>query len=307
MVAPAAPGMGARPTHPAYGEIMSHTEQRQKLRAIFAGNQCFSPATVYDALSARVAESVGFQIGMLAGSVASNTTLAAPDLIVITLTEFADQVRRIMRNSNLSLVVDADHGYGNALNAMRTVQELEHAGVSCMSLEDTVLPRPFGQKVAETYTSIEEGAAKLRAAVSARRDPSFMIAGRSSSLKSEGLEGALARFKAYEKTGIDAIFVVGLESLEQIKAIHAAVKLPIIVGSAPTSIKREDLAPFNVKIMLQGHQPVAAAVKALQECYAHLFKGGAPADLKSRIASSEEMEKLLNADLYRKWQQDYLR
>ncbi|NBR29333.1 MAG: oxaloacetate decarboxylase [Betaproteobacteria bacterium] len=286
---------------------MNHTEQRQKLRAIFAGNQCFSPATVYDALSARVAESVGFQIGMLAGSVASNTTLAAPDLILITLTEFADQVRRIMRNSNLSLVVDADHAYGNALNAMRCVQELEHAGVSCMSIEDTVLPRPFGQKVAETYTSIEEGAAKLRAAVSAKQDPSFMIAGRSSSLKSEGLEGALARFKAYEKTGVDAIFVVGLESLEQIKAINAAVKLPIIVGSAPASIKREDLAPCNVKIMLQGHQPVAAAVKALQDCYSHLFKGGAPADLKSKIASNEEMEKLLNADLYKKWQQEYLK
>jgi carboxyvinyl-carboxyphosphonate phosphorylmutase len=286
---------------------MSHTEQRQKLRAIFAGNQCFSPATVYDALSARVAESVGFQIGMLAGSVASNTTLAAPDLIVITLTEFADQVRRIMRSSNLSLVVDADHGYGNALNAMRTVQELEHAGVSCLSIEDTVLPRPFGQTVPETYTSIEEGAAKLRAAVSARRDPALMIAGRSSSLKSEGLDGALARFKAYEKTGVDAIFVVGLESLEQIKAIHAAVKLPIIVGSAPASIKREDLAPFNVRIMLQGHQPVAAAVKALHACYSHLVKGGAPADLKPTIASSEEMDKLLNADLYKKWRQDYLK
>ncbi len=286
---------------------MRHTEQRQRLRAIFAGNQCFSPATVYDALSARVAESVGFQIGMLAGSVASNTTLAAPDLIIITLTEFADQVRRIMRESNLSLVVDADHGYGNALNAMRTVQELEHAGVSCMSIEDTVLPRPFGQKVPETYTSIEEGAAKLRAAVSARQDPALMIAGRSSSLKSEGLEGALARFKAYEKTGVDAIFVVGLDSIEQIKAINAAVKLPIIVGSAPTSIKREDLAPYNVRIMLQGHQPVAAAVKALQECYSHLFKGGATADLKSKIASNEEMEKLLRADLYKQWQQDYLR
>ena len=170
---------------------MRHTEQRQRLRAIFAGNQCFSPATIYDALSARVAESVGFQIGMLAGSVASNTTLAAPDLILITLTEFADQVRRIMRDSNLSLVVDADHAYGNALNAMRCVQELEHAGVSCMSIEDTVLPRPFGQTVAETYTSIEEGVAKLRAAVSAKQDPAFMIAGRSSSLKSEGLELSL--------------------------------------------------------------------------------------------------------------------
>jgi carboxyvinyl-carboxyphosphonate phosphorylmutase len=286
---------------------MNHTEQRRRLRAIFAGNQCFSPASVYDALSARVAESVGFRIGMLAGSVAANTTLAAPDLIVITLTEFADQVRRIMRASDLSLVVDADHGYGNALNAMRTVEELEHAGVSCLSIEDTVLPRPFGQKTRETYTSIEEGAAKLRAAVSARRDPGLMIAGRSSALKNEGLEGALARFRAYEKTGVDAIFVVGLESLDQIKAINAAVKLPIIVGSAPASIKREDLAPFNVRIMLQGHQPIPAAVKALQECYTHLFKGGAPADLKPKLASNEDMDKLIRADAYKKWQQDYLK
>lgn len=286
---------------------MRHTEQRRRLRAIFAGTECFSPASVYDALSARVAESVGFRIGMLAGSVAANTTLAAPDLIVITLSEFADQVRRIMRASDLSLVVDADHGYGNALNAMRTVEELEHAGVSCLSIEDTVLPRPFGQKGGESYTSIEEGAAKLRAAVAARRDPALMIAGRSSALKGEGLEGAIARFKAYAQTGVDAIFVVGLETLGQIEAIHAAVKLPIIVGSAPASIRREDLAPFNVRIMLQGHQPIPAAVKALQDCYAHLFNGGAPADLKPKLASNEDMEKLLRGALYKQWQQDYLR
>src|SRR6187551_4065065 len=134
---------------------MDHTEERKRFRAVLDGSKCLSPASVYDPLSARVAESVGYEIGMLAGSVASNTTLAAPDLIVLTLTEFADQVRRIMRASNLSLIVDADHGYGNALNAMRTVQELEHAGVSCLSIEDTVLPTPFGQSK-ETLTSIAE-------------------------------------------------------------------------------------------------------------------------------------------------------
>ena len=94
---------------------MRHTEQRKRLREVFAGKQCVSPASVYDGLSARVAESVGYRIGMLAGSVASQTTLAAPDLIVLTLTEFADQVRRIMRASDLSLIVDADHGYGNVM------------------------------------------------------------------------------------------------------------------------------------------------------------------------------------------------
>jgi carboxyvinyl-carboxyphosphonate phosphorylmutase len=284
---------------------MKHTQQRKKLRALLAGSKCLSPASVFDPLSARVAESVGYEIGMLAGSVASNTTLAAPDLIVLTLTEFADQIRRIMRVSNLSLLVDADHGYGNALNAMRTVQELEHAGVSALSLEDTVLPTPFGHGK-ESLTSIEEGAGKLRAAVAARGDPALIIAGRTSALKIEGVEGTLARVKAYAATGVDAIFIVGLEKLDQIEAIHAAVKLPLIVGSAPATIKREDLAANGVRVLLQGHQPVAAAVKALHECYTHLFSGGAPADLKSKIASASEMEKLTDGENYKQWQREYL-
>src|SRR4051794_36652943 len=168
---------------------MNYTERRKRLRNMLAGNQCISPASVYDALSARVAESVGYELGMLAGSVASNTTLAAPDLIVLTLTEFADQIRRIQRASTLSLLVDADHGYGNALNVMRTVEECEHAGVSAMSIEDTVLPTRFGQKEgSEELTSKEEGASKMKAALAARRDPLLIIAGRTSALRSEGVE-----------------------------------------------------------------------------------------------------------------------
>ncbi len=287
---------------------MNHTAQRNRMRTLMAESKCLSPASVFDPLSARVAESVGFEIGMLAGSVASNTTLAAPDLIVLTLTEFADQVRRIMRVSKLSLLVDADHGYGNALNVMRTVQELEHAGVSALSIEDTVLPTPFGQtKGNESLTSIEEGVGKLRAAVAARGDPSLIIAGRTSAIKVEGVKGAIARAKAYAAAGVDAIFIVGLEKLEQLDAIQAAVKLPLIVGSAPASLKREDLAARGARILLQGHQPVAAAVKALHETYTHLFQGGAPADLKSRIASPQEMERLTDGESYKNWQREYLR
>src|SRR3990172_4873967 len=151
---------------------MNHTEQRGKMRVILSGSRCLTPARVYDPLSARVAEAVGYEIGMLAGSVASNTTLAAPDLIGLTLTEFADQIRRIMRVSRLSLLVDADHGYGNALNVMRTIQELEHAGVSALSIEDTVLPTPYGQPEGrDELVSTAEMVGKLRAAVAARQDP----------------------------------------------------------------------------------------------------------------------------------------
>ena len=287
---------------------MNHTEQRKRLRAVFAGTKCISPASVYDALSARVAESVGYEIGMLAGSVASNTTLAAPDLIVLTLTEFADQIRRIMRASDLSLIVDADHGYGNALNVMRTVAELEHAGVSGMSIEDTALPMRFGQaEGADELISLEETVGKLKAAVAARRDPATVLLGRTAALKVEGTEGAVKRAKAFAATGVDAIFLVGVESAEQVRAVHEATRLPIMVGSAPASIRREDFVAAGARVLLQGHQPLPAAVKALKEVYTHLYSGGAPADLKDRIASAKEMDVLVSGDAYKKWQREYLR
>ena len=287
---------------------MNHTEQRKRLRAVFAGTKCISPASVYDALSARVAESVGYKIGMLAGSVASNATLAAPDLIVLTLTEFADQVRRIMRASDLSLIVDADHGYGNALNVMRTVEELEYAGVSAMSIEDTALPTRFGQaEGTDELITLDEMVGKLRAAVAARRDPATVLLGRTAALKVEGTEAAVERAKAFAATGVDAIFVVGVESADQVRAVHEAAKLPVMVGSAPASIKREEFTAAGARVLLQGHQPLPAAVKALREVYTHLYSGGAPADLKDKIASAKEMDVLVGGDAYKKWQTDYLR
>ena len=286
---------------------MNHTEQRKRLRAVFAGAQCISPASVYDPLSARVAESVGYEIGMLAGSVASSTTLAAPDLIVLTLTEFADQVRRIMRAARLSLIVDADHGYGNALNVMRTVEELEHAGVSAMSIEDTVLPARFGQPGgADELISLEEMVGKLKAAVAARSDPATMLLGRTAALKVEGIEGAVKRARAFAACGVDAIFLVGVESADQVRAVHDAARLPVMVGSAPAAIRREDFAAAGARVLLQGHQPLPAAVKALKEVYTHLYNGGAPADLRDRIASAKEMDALVSGDAYKKWQRDYL-
>lgn len=287
---------------------LRHTEQRKRFRAILNGTECLSPASVYDALSARVAESVGYKLGILAGSVSSNTTLAAPDLILLTLTDFADQVRRIMRVSDLSLLVDADHGYGNALNVMRTVQELEHAGVSGMSIEDTSLPIRYGQPEGQDeLISTGEMVGKLKAAVAARRDPATVIAGRTAALKVEDTARTVERVKAYAACGVDCIFVIGVETVDQVKAIHDAAKLPVIVGSAPASIKREDFAKAGARVLLQGHQPVAAAVKALRAVYEHLHNGGAAADLKDKIASTKDMDALVFGEDYKKYMRDFLR
>ena len=284
---------------------MNPTEKRQRFRAVLAGPRCMSPATVFDALSARVAESVGYELGILSGSVCAATVLAAPDLAVHTLTEFADQVRRIMRYSNLSLFVDADQGYGNALNVMRTVEELEHAGLSGLAIEDLVMPARFGSSEDELI-SIDEMKGKLRAALQARRDPSLVITARTASVRIENIGNVIARVKAYAATGVDALFVTGLKKLDDLDAIRAEVRIPILVGTAP-NLAREDLAARGVRFCLQGHSAVAAAVKALRDTYAHLYAGGAPADLKSRIATPEEMERLMGNETYKKWQRAYLR
>jgi carboxyvinyl-carboxyphosphonate phosphorylmutase len=280
--------------------MLSPTEQRQRMRAILNGTKCLSPASVYDGLSARIAQDVGYTLGILSGSVSSNSTLAAPDLIVLTLTEFADQIRRIMRASDISLLVDADHGYGNALNVMRTVIECEHAGVSAMSIEDPALPLRFGQEKDELISTAEM-VGKLKAAVAARKDPTTVIAGRTAALKVEGVEATCARAKAYAACGVDCIFVVGVETVAQVKAVHEASKLPIIVGSAPASIRREELEAAGARVLLQGHHALAAAVKVLREVYSHLYNGGAAADLKSKVASSEEMDKMTHNGEYKQW------
>ena len=123
---------------------MHWQNRRKSFRTHLDSKTCAYPGSVYDPISARIAEDLGFEVGMLAGSVASLTVLGDPDHILLTLSEFAQQAYRICRASNLPIMVDADHGYGNALNVKRTVEELETAGVAALSIEDTELPRPFG-------------------------------------------------------------------------------------------------------------------------------------------------------------------
>ena len=285
-------------------KAMTATERRKRFRAMLAGPVCLTPATVYDALSARIAESVGFQVAVLSGSVCGGTVLAAPDIALQTLTEFADQVRRIMRVCNLSLVLDADHGYGNALNVMRTVEELEHAGTSALMVEDTVTPQRFGAQGLEVI-STKEMEGKLRAALEARQDPSLVIIGRIAALKAEDARRSAERAKAYEATGIDALFITGLSTLEEFDAIRAATRIPIVCGTAAT-VKRSDLEARGVRVLLQGHLPVAAAAKALRHAYEHLYRGAPTAELKAQVATPEEMDRYMNGGQYKEWQKQYL-
>ena len=174
---------------------MNWNERRTRFRSIIDTGQCIHPGSVYDPLSARAAEDIGFEAGMFAGSTASLTVLGAPDIIVLTLSEFAAQILRICRAGELPLIVDADHGYGNAMNVKRTVEELETAGVAALTIEDTVLPQPFAA-AGPALTTIEEGVGKMKAALAGRQDSSLFILGRTSAPSVTSVTDAIARASA---------------------------------------------------------------------------------------------------------------
>ena len=258
---------------------MNWTERRARMRAILEGDACIYPASVFDPMSARLAQSIGFEAGMFAGSVASLTVLGAPDFILLTLTEFAEQALRINRAASLPVLADADHGYGNALNVMRTVQELEAAGLSALTIEDTLLPRPFGDATVRPV-SIEEGVGKMKAAIAARSDTSMAILARTGAIAMTGLDDTLARIRAYEKTGVDGIFLSGVRTRAEIEAIHATTRLPVLFGAlVPEIDDKAFLASHGVRFALQGHSPFMAAIEAVRATMQALRDGTNPKDL----------------------------
>jgi len=286
---------------------MDWTKRRERFRAVIEGDTCVNPGSVYDPLSARIAEDVGFEIGMLAGSVASLAVLGAPDHIVLTLSEFTDQAYRICRAGNLALMVDADHGYGNALNVMRTAEELETAGVSGMSIEDTELPTPYGTVGTMQLLSVEEGVGKMKAAVAARQDPRFVIAGRTSAVGVNGVEDAIERVTTYQECGVDMIFLVGVKTRDQLEAVAEKVTLPIMLGGAsPELVDKDYLASQGVRIALQTHKPIMSAVQATYDTLKALRDGVAPGDI-DYFAKPDLMKQLTRADGYDKAMGSYLK
>ncbi|MEK9282591.1 isocitrate lyase/PEP mutase family protein [Bradyrhizobium sp. ISRA442] len=265
---------------------MAFRSRREKLRSILKGSACIRPGSVYDAISIRIAEDLGFPLGMFGGSVASLAVLGDPDIALITLNELAEQMRRMSRAARLPVLVDADHGYGNALNVRRTVQELETAGAAGLTIEDTLLPAAFGEARTQLIP-LEEGVGKMKAALDGRSDPSLVIMGRTGAASITSLDDTIRRAQAYEATGVDALFFTGIKSRTELEAIAAATRLPIVLGGAPDELNTLDyLAGQRVRIALQGHAPIAAATQAVHDTLKALREGTPPKNLKG-LASSD--------------------
>jgi carboxyvinyl-carboxyphosphonate phosphorylmutase len=284
---------------------MTFRTRRESLRAILSGSQCLRPGSVYDAISVRIAEDVGFEVGMFGGSAASLAVLGDPDIALITLSELAEQMRRMSRAAALPVLVDADHGYGNAMNVRRTVQELEMAGAAGLTIEDTLLPSAFGEAKPQLI-SHDEGIGKVKAALDARRDSALVIVGRTGAASITSVDDAIVRARAYEALGVDALMFTGVKTRADLEAIAAATMLPIVLGGPTEEMTDWDfLVSQRVRIAVQGHAPIAAATQAVFATLKAIREGASPKDLPG-LASSDLMDWVTRAALVKQRSADFL-
>lgn len=280
----------------------SHPELRSDFRAILQGQSCKFAASVFDPISVRMAADLGFEVAILGGSVASLQVLGAPDITLITLDEFAEQASRLGRASQIPVIADADHGYGNSLNVMRTVSELQKVGVAALTLEDTHLPAKFNQPSTHLI-SLDEAASKIYAARLARTDESLSIIARTHA-GATSLSDSIARTTAYQKAGADAICFVGVTDFLHLKALTSHLSLPIMLINYgnPELADVEKLSAANVRIVVNGHKPYFAALQATYEALCadseHDPSQLSPNQLVAKYSLSDKYQRL--ADLYLK-------
>ena len=281
---------------------------REQFRSVLARPTCTLAANIFDPLSASIAHMLEYEVCVLSGSVGKVANLGVPDGVLSNMSDVVEHCRRITRIADVSLMVDAEDGFGNAVNVARTVREMEAAGVSAIEIEDNFVPKEFNVQN-PGLISREEQVGKLQAAVAARTDLTTVIVARSAALGLTPLDEALDRIQAYSQTGAEALMLTGSRSRDQLEAVHRVTTLPICVLSPPADIRNDTafLAATGVKILMLGNPTFSVTVKAIFDSLEHLKEGGSLEELGDRQATPELLRSVNRTDEFLQWQEQYLR
>jgi carboxyvinyl-carboxyphosphonate phosphorylmutase len=288
---------------------MHPVEKRKRLRRVLNGKETILLPAVYDVVSARIAEIAGFEAALLSGSVAAASLHGYPDLVLVTMTEVAQLAKRIADSTTLSLQVDCDNGFGNALNVMRCVREFEAAGAASLTLEDTDLPLPYGSN-APSAVSIDEMCGKLEAALAARKDSEMVIVGRTDTFRFYGINAAIERIRAYQETGVDAIFVPGVQKRKDLEKIRKNISLPAVTSGLPKTegdkSGLEILKEIGFCMTVLAKFPFMIVVKTLYDSLSHLKENGELGPFEEKMGSSRMLEEIVRADQYKNDQKRFM-
>jgi carboxyvinyl-carboxyphosphonate phosphorylmutase len=268
------------------------------LRKLIAGRETIVAPGAYDALTARIIEQAGFPAVYMTGFGTTASLLGRPDVGLLTMSEMVDNARRMARAIDVPLIADADTGYGNPLNVIRTVQEYERAGVSAIHIEDQITPKKCGHMENKQVIAASEMAEKIRAAVEARTSPDFLIVARTDARAVEGLDSALRRARMYREAGADVLFVEAPQSESEVAQVtvelaDAPLLFNFAEGGKTPPIPLDRLRELGYRIVIFPIGALLAATTAVRKLAAEIQAHGTPIALLSGMISFTEFNQMI--------------
>ena len=268
-------------------------------RALVEHGQLIMPG-VYDALSAKIAARAGFEVIFITGYSVSATLLGEPDFGLLTQTEVVGAARRICSVVDTPVIVDADTGYGNAINVIRTVQDLIRAGAAGMFLEDQVWPKRCGHMKGKQVIALDEQLKKLTAAVEAKGDSDFFIVARTDSRQALGLNEAITRGIAFKQAGADAVFIEAPESKDEMKEISKQVPGPLVANMLERGVTPlmgpTELKDLGFDLIVWPLAPLYAVAKSLTDVYSTLRHKGSTLEILDRLMPFNEFNGIVGLE-----------
>ncbi|AJE48424.1 isocitrate lyase/PEP mutase family protein [Celeribacter indicus] len=288
--------------------MLNHEINRTFKHRLLTGGPVLMPGAA-NALAARIIEDQGFEAVYLSGAGLTNTYLGMPDLGFVNLTEIAQHTSTIRDATELPIVVDADNGFGNALNVRHTIRTLERAGASAVQLEDQKTPKRCGHFSGKEVVPLDEARSRIRAAVDARQDENMLIVARTDARATDGYNEALDRAAAFVEDGADITFVEAPQSVEELRGIPAALKdtpqlVNLVVGGRTPILDASELGEMGFSLILYANVALQAAVHGMQKALGQLRENGRM-DEDGPVASFLERQRMVRKDLFDELEQRY--
>ena len=282
---------------------------RKQLRERLARRDAMLVPGCANALMARIVEDLGYEAAYVTGAGVTNMFLGLPDLSFISLTQLADHVAAMRDAVEMPLIVDADTGFGNAVNTGYAVKVLERAGADCIQIEDQVFPKRCGHFDGKEVVPVEEFVAKVRAAVDARVDPDLLVIARTDAIACSGFADAAERANRALEAGADVLFIEAPRTLEEIRSIPGVADAPFLLnlvygGNTPV-LGQAELAAMGYAMVLYANLGLQAAVAAMQRTLGHLRAAGSVAGIEDAITSFEERQRLVGKPRFDALEQRY--
>ena len=274
------------------------------------GNDIIILPGVYDALTAKIAEDVGFETAFQTGYGTSASLLGMPDFGFLNAGETLENAKRIINSVNIPILVDIDTGYGNPLNVWKIVKDLVRIGAKGIFLEDQVWPKRCGHMAGKTVIPKEEYILKLQAAIDAREDNEFIIVARTDSLAQFGIEEAIERGKEYKRIGADVIFVEAPKTIDQMELIAKEIKAPLLAnmieeGLTP-NVSAKELLKMGYRIAVFPLSGLYAATFAIKEVFSELKKTGTTKVRRKMMVTFKDFNKFVDLQRYMALEKRYV-